>query len=237
MKKVLFFVAVLGTIFTVKAQSISTIYNGNTIAEGDTIVVTTAELEPVVRPNFHNNTDAAINAISRCETVTSNGMSVSAMCAGQCQQGNVSPQFSIDPNTTYTGLFADFIIEENVQNGTAGLFKFVTYNVADTTDATKVYVKLVYSKTDITAVATAKELNVYPNPSSNQITIQYILPEGNTTGKIVLYNLLGCVVREITVSEAQGTVQFNVSSLPAGIYLYGMVVSDKQSSLKKVAIR
>ncbi len=68
-------------------------------------------------------------------------------------------------------------------------------------------------------VATTQALQVYPNPASNYVAIQY---HGTlTNGKAELYNLLGVKVGEGAM-ELQGNIwqaKFDLSQLPAQVYV------------------
>jgi hypothetical protein len=57
---------------------------------------------------------------------------------------------------------------------------------------------------------------MYPNPSVDFFQLK------NSEGidRLVIYNLLGTVVREYTVSEGE---RYRVSSLPDGIYLVSLI--------------
>lgn len=65
------------------------------------------------------------------------------------------------------------------------------------------------------------ELQVYPNPATNQLHITSTIP-----ATFVLYNLLGQVVRQAGLGS--GTVQVSVLGLPAGTYFYQIINPQKQ---------
>ena len=66
--------------------------------------------------------------------------------------------------------------------------------------------------------ATARVVNLYPNPGDDQFRIDSSLPLANVT----LTNLLGRIVK--TFPGTQDT--FDVSDLPNGVYLVGMLGTD-----------
>lgn len=65
-------------------------------------------------------------------------------------------------------------------------------------------------------VPSAKELNAYPNPVSNMLTLQ--LPESGEAG-LVLYDLTGKKIREEKASLNGEDWLFSCSYLPSGVYL------------------
>jgi hypothetical protein len=66
------------------------------------------------------------------------------------------------------------------------------------------------------------ELQVYPNPATNQLHITSTIP-----ATFILYNLLGQVVRQVGLGS--GTVQVSVLGLPAGTYFYQIINPQKQT--------
>ncbi len=65
------------------------------------------------------------------------------------------------------------------------------------------------------------ELQVYPNPATNQLHITSTIP-----ATFVLYDLLGRAVRQVGLGS--GTVQVSVLGLPAGTYFYQIINPQKQ---------
>lgn len=70
----------------------------------------------------------------------------------------------------------------------------------------------------------APSLNLYPNPATNMVTVE------NATEDIVVYNSIGQVV--LTVTASSSTVNVDVSSLAAGIYVF-----QSGSSMNKVLVK
>lgn len=58
-----------------------------------------------------------------------------------------------------------------------------------------------------------QELSVYPNPSSDYITID--LKNFNETDEIKIYNSMGLLVKEVPIKEA---ITIHISDLPSGLY-------------------
>jgi trimeric autotransporter adhesin len=66
-------------------------------------------------------------------------------------------------------------------------------------------------------LSSINSLTIFPNPSNGVFTFQIAL---NTSGQIVVYNLLGEKVYDATLRQAQGENQIDLSMHPAGMYLY-----------------
>ena len=64
--------------------------------------------------------------------------------------------------------------------------------------------------------------SAFPNPTRNNITISYKLPEGSRKGELLIYDLNGKTVKQYTVTDAFSNVQLYFDALPAGTYTYGI---------------
>lgn len=73
-----------------------------------------------------------------------------------------------------------------------------------------------------------EDLNVYPNPASNNIHIANM-----ERGDIQIYNLNGTLVK--TISDVEGDININVSELNTGIY-FVKSISDKEIRTAKVSL-
>ena len=62
---------------------------------------------------------------------------------------------------------------------------------------------------------TKLEFNVFPNPSSGSFTIQSLNEFSET---IVIYNMLGKIVKTVQMEESQYSSQVDMSSFPSGTY-------------------
>ena len=82
-------------------------------------------------------------------------------------------------------------------------------------------------------------LSNYPNPFNPSTTIQYSLPESGQT-KIVLYNVLGQVVKTI-VDEykpaGEHFVQLDGSNLASGVYYYRLTIGSYAETRKLSIIK
>jgi type IX secretion system substrate protein len=109
------------------------------------------------------------------------------------------------------------------------------YNVQTGTNDTA-YVTLAYKcATGIDELSTGSIANAYPNPASSIVNIKYDLTDANT-GKIVIYDMLGKVVKQNVLADTQGVAKMNVADLNAGVYFYSLLVNDKAITTKKLII-
>ena len=80
------------------------------------------------------------------------------------------------------------------------------------------------------------QLLVYPNPAGNLINVQYSAAE-MTTGELKIINLVGQQMLSVTVQLHPGLpVEIDVSKLPAGTYLLGLLSAKGQWKVTRVII-
>lgn len=81
-----------------------------------------------------------------------------------------------------------------------------------------------YSKISVTAFERQKEITFFPNPTSTELII-----EGTWEGEvdILIYNLRGQLIKEISRSLAEGYILVNVNDLAKGTYHVQLI--DRQS--------
>ena len=80
-------------------------------------------------------------------------------------------------------------------------------------------------------------LNIYPNPSNGQITIEWSVNSGQSAVRISIYDELGQVVYDDTETQTVGknTKQLNLESLAAGIYTLRMQTTSG-TTIRKVVL-
>jgi hypothetical protein len=78
--------------------------------------------------------------------------------------------------------------------------------------------------------------NPYPNPAQASTQIDFELPEGVNTGRIVFYDLQGLEVKHFLVDRSVKTLHVSTSDLAAGTYYYQLQTSDQRSEGKKIVI-
>lgn len=74
----------------------------------------------------------------------------------------------------------------------------------------------------------------YPNPANTTVNIDF-----NVTASPVhlqLFDLVGNVVKDVTLETAQGTVKLDVSDLNNGVYLYNLEVTGHRSEVKSLVV-
>ncbi|MCB9284599.1 MAG: T9SS type A sorting domain-containing protein [Lewinellaceae bacterium] len=77
-----------------------------------------------------------------------------------------------------------------------------------------------------------------PNPAKDVTTIEYRLPDGNDSGRLVFTSFDGQLIEEKEILDNSGKIVFSTANLPNGVYFYTLLSGDKKwKSLKLVVAR
>jgi hypothetical protein len=80
------------------------------------------------------------------------------------------------------------------------------------------------------------QVNSFPNPSSDKVTLAYTLPEGVSFGTLRLYSQTGELVKEFKVSNQVDHLELPVSEYTSGTYYYELQAGENTSGGKKIVI-
>lgn len=124
-------------------------------------------------------------------------------------------------------------------NETSGIstisYKF--YDENDPDDNVMLTVEFNAKTSDIIENRLVEISNAYPNPADKTVyfNIKSIIP--GTEARIIIRNLLGEVVKEQNIFNSSKTVNFNVSDLNEGLYVYSLIINDKVTATRKLVVR
>jgi len=76
----------------------------------------------------------------------------------------------------------------------------------------------------------------YPNPATNQTTVQYSLPQGITTADLIFYSIQGVEVKRFKVTNAFTDILISTADLDAGTYYYQIQAANGYSAGKKMIV-
>ena len=81
-------------------------------------------------------------------------------------------------------------------------------------------------------------LNVFPNPSRGQLTVQ-LTGLASQEYKLRLANILGREVRLLALRPEQATegLAVDLTGLPAGMYFYSLLLNDKIVATKRLTLQ
>lgn len=124
--------------------------------------------------------------------------------------------------------------------GSAVGTRLVHYNFFDNTDSNdSTGVTLRYNVSvgiNESVKADGNIYNAFPNPATALISVKYDMNQYADKGKIVFHDMLGKKVKELELTDKQGTAKISVADLNAGVYFYTLMVNDKAIATKKIVV-
>ena len=85
----------------------------------------------------------------------------------------------------------------------------------------------------LNAQASESSVQVYPNPATNEININFV-NAGNEVAGLILYNSIGSIVKNFSFSKSE--LNFSVADLPEGIYFLKAIDRKKILTVKIIVI-
>lgn len=76
----------------------------------------------------------------------------------------------------------------------------------------------------------------YPNPSKDEVKIEYTLPKGASEGFIVIYSTNGIKLKSYKVDNNFTYITLDNSELPTGTYFYNIETNNGLSETKKMLV-
>lgn len=241
MKKQLLAICAVAAAFAAQAQSFQMHdqQSGNMLPNGGTILETHTDPQTFIDNHVHvsNTTNATVNYKVR-KTILYSGAGMDAtFCTDQlCYPNTVSlsPQSAPIPANGMMDLKAQYKPESATPGTTA--IRYTIFNVANPSDS--VYFVIVYN--GVTGIPQNTVLpvtlsNASPNPASTTFNLNYQLGNAHA-GQIVMYNMLGEKVREMPLTEAEGTAKVDVSTLTQGVYFCSLTIDGKAVATRRIAV-
>lgn len=78
--------------------------------------------------------------------------------------------------------------------------------------------------------------NLFPNPGNGAVTLQYELPEGETDGELILYNMHGIEVKRYKVDNTFNEMLIDNTELSAGSYFFQLQTSKGAVGTRKMVV-
>ncbi len=86
------------------------------------------------------------------------------------------------------------------------------------------------------AIGISLPTSAYPNPSNGQVRIEYTLPDGVQTGKLIITDLQGNEVKRYRVGTAFNDILISKSDLASGSYFYKIITEKGESNAKRLVV-
>lgn len=145
------------------------------------------------------------------------------------------------PQTLEGGAVSDQFYGDYSPVQVLGLSKitYVFFNVDDRNDS--VYVEVQFNASPASVGENLANLvkfsDAYPNPAVNRVNVDYSIPAGVKNASIVITDLLGSRVKEISLNSMNGTARIQVSELMNGIYFYSLIADNNLILTRKFMVR
>lgn len=242
MKKIILSVALLVfTVFYVNAQSFTLSMHGEVL--GDTVMPdSTNAYEIVLEAIFTNHTNSAVLIkVVRNEIYLMEG-DTSYFCWGACypyfvDSSGMLMEIPAGGSSGELDFSAHYIYHDDIIGVSLIDYKF--YDMDNPDEFVKVIIK--YDNTpdglDENILKNTWVSDIYPNPASYYVTIDYDMPAEVEAASIKIVNLLGSVVKEQKIDARNNIMKMNVSELNGGIYFYSLTINGEIYSTKKLIIR
>jgi len=244
MKKVLFSLAIL--LFSAgytSAQSFTLKWGDETLGDTATVLpdaVTASEI--VFEATLYNNTASGTNVkMVRNEIFlmegSSNYICIDTVCYSSLTDTSAKSMYIPAGGSVAEGAFSghyDIL-------GTVGIsiIEYTFYNIDNPDENVKIFVKYDTSPTDINEniLNNIYLSDIYPNPSTNYVSVNYELPSEVKIARVKIVNLLGEIVMEQQLDTRNSNMRMNISILDGGIYFYLLFINGEIFSTKKLIIK
>jgi len=79
--------------------------------------------------------------------------------------------------------------------------------------------------------------DIYPNPVSEMVFLDYMIYDEVTSAKIVFHNVLGSVVGKYELNPLERLMKINTMEFKPGVYFYTLYVENEGKVTKKLVIK
>ncbi|TND09585.1 MAG: hypothetical protein FD123_1176 [Bacteroidetes bacterium] len=240
MKKQLLLVAALAFGFVAQAQVLQFVYNGQGLASGSTLTAT--HTDPGTFYDIHtyiiHNLSSSANIKVRKTHLYEPGGITTQFCTNQlCYLSSVyvTPNATTVPQGDTLDLKAQYK-PESATPGTSAI-RYSAWDMSNPSDS--IYFVIVYN--GVTGIQPVTPVNLTlsapaPNPASSVASMQFEVGHKIASSQLVIFNMLGEKVKEITMTEEKGTLRIDVSTMQQGIYFCSLTVDGKAVATRKLVV-
>ena len=129
-------------------------------------------------------------------------------------------------------------------------FLFSSTNTTDSNSALVSEIEVKGGEKKVSAIETAqkseeqlyvsekiKVSNIYPNPASEYVELDYTISSGVQEAKLIFYNVLGSQMNAYTLNKAENKLRVSTIEMPTGLYFYQLALDGRKVATKKMLIR
>lgn len=242
MKKLLFTLIALFTItIMLNAQDLSLSWEGTELGESVLIVGSPDDAEIVFHAVLTNNSAEDMNIkVYRKQLELLEG-TMSQFCWNLCYppSTDTSGQYILIKagESSDVEAFSGHYIPSGVAGTTAVEYTF--YNMDNPDINVKVVANYKGSPAGIAeeAMVGGSISEVYPNPATNYISLDYQLTSEVKVANVKVFNLLGAEVKSANLENNGNKLRMDISDLQSGIYFYSVLVNGDVYKTKKLVVQ
>ncbi|WP_114748647.1 T9SS type A sorting domain-containing protein [Pleomorphovibrio marinus] len=146
-------------------------------------------------------------------------------------------KIKLQPGEIYTDLYLEFDLGIIETRGTFDLHFFNTENPRDMFIIEGVYTVLADADENLVSHKDIDVGGVYPNPSNRIARLDYQIKNPNVNARIVVDSFIGNPIYDFKLDPTQNTLEINVTDLNPGVYLYTLIVDNKNIVTKKLVVK
>jgi hypothetical protein len=81
------------------------------------------------------------------------------------------------------------------------------------------------------------DFDVYPNPATDNLTINYVIDGNANSARMDVYDVLGQQVASHVLNNSKGKINLSVNNLNAGVYFYSIKLDEKAIKTERVIVK
>lgn len=152
---------------------------------------------------------------------------------------NLSPVYQFVPagGSSTPGVFSgNYRIQGAVG---VSIIEYTFFNIDNPDENVKIVVKFDSSPASIdeNILRNITISEIYPNPASNNVTIDYDIPTKVDYANVKIFNLQGVVVKEKQLDIRNNQMRMNIMDINRGIYFYTLFINGEIYITKKLVVR
>ena len=215
-------------------QSLKVLDTNNVDISGTTVTVNGTVPDGFVYFYAHvqNVSGVAIQTLVCKHVLYENGLGGNSFCFGSHCYTADTANF---PDTIVAGdIDSSFDASIYIQDAGVSEIRYTFWDKNNPTDTVSFTVKY-----DITASVSYLETNgnfiskPYPVPATDFVSFDYNF---NTSKKLIIYDVTGKVVLQVTLNPKQNQLKIPVKNLNSGIYYYSLIINNKKRITNKFII-
>lgn len=201
------------------------------------------------RADIRNITTAnSFVSVREVEKNTAYGHKVSFCWGGTCADGEATKSvlpLNINAKESNSS-FRVYVKTNGVEGQSTMTYRFFTLNNTDSVDVQFVFnnktktvapVNVTGGGTTIAKeVAISGTIDAFPNPASQQTSIEYSLSQSFQNAYVKVYDLMGKEMAQYDLDSENGIIRLNLRNYTEGIYFYTLVADGKSVATKKLVV-